>query len=454
MQNLPDIFLKEMKSLLKDDFEIFLETYNEPKHAGLRANLLKLSVEELQYILDYNIPNLELAPVPWSPSGFYFNSEERPAKNPYYNAGLYYIQEPSAMSAVELLNIEENMKVLDLCSAPGGKTTQIASKLNNTGLVVSNDISNQRIKAVLKNIEMQGISNALITNDSPEKLSKVFFEYFDRVLIDVPCSGEGMFRKDSDLIKTYISSREANPQMQKNIIKEAAKMLKPKGLLMYSTCTFNLEENEHQILEFLNENPLFKPVKLIPKYGFSEGFELTESNRLFPHKLKGEGHFLCLLQKTTSSDLCDNTIKKHSLPYTSKNKLPKEYLEFEKNELNISIDGNFVVENGRIYKELDLEVNLKGIKVVRNGLYIGEVKGKSFIPSSAFIMALKKEDFKHTISLNVNDENLIKYLKCETIFLEEKNGFYIICVDKYPLGYGKVQNGTLKNYYNKNWRIL
>lgn len=453
MQNLPDIFLEEMKSLLKDDFEIFLETYNEPKHSGLRANLLKLSSEELKNILDNNILDLELTPVPWCFSGFYFNSEERPAKNPYYNAGLYYIQEPSAMSAVELLNIKEGMKVLDLCSAPGGKTTQIASKLKNTGLVVSNDISNQRIKAVLKNIEIQGISNALITNDSPEKLSKVFFEYFDRVLIDVPCSGEGMFRKDSDLIKTYIPSREANPQMQKNIIKEAAKMLKPEGLLMYSTCTFNLEENEHQIMEFLSENPSFKPVKLIPKHGFSEGFELTESNRLFPHKLKGEGHFLCLLQKNASSNN-DNINKNSNIKYTPKNKLPKEYLEFETNELNISIDGNFVVENGRIYKELDLAVNLKGIKVVRNGLYIGEVKGKSFIPSSAFIMALKQEDFKHTISLNVNDENLIKYLKCETIFVEEKNGFFIICVDKYPLGYGKVQNGTLKNYYNKNWRIL
>lgn len=454
MQNLPDIFLKEMKSLLKDDFDIFLETYNEPKHAGLRANLLKVSIEELQNVLDNNISNLELRPVPWCPSGFYFSSEERPAKSPYYNAGLYYIQEPSAMSAVELLNIEENMRVLDLCSAPGGKTTQIASKLKNTGIVVSNDISNQRIKAVLKNIEIHGISNCLITNDSPEKLSKIFFEYFDRVLIDVPCSGEGMFRKDPDLIKTYISSREANPQMQKNIIKEAAKMLKPEGLLMYSTCTFNLEENEHQILEFLNENPSFKPVKLIPNHGFSEGFELTESNRLFPHKLKGEGHFLCLLQKTYTSDFHDNPIKKSSVKYTPKNKLPKEYLEFEKDELNISIDGNFVVENGRIYKELDLNVNLKGIKIVRNGLYLGEIKGKNFIPSSAFIMALKKDDFKHTISLNVNDENLIKYLKCETIFLEEKNGFYIICVDKHPLGYGKVQNGTLKNYYNKNWRIL
>lgn len=473
MQNLPDIFLKEMKSLLGSDYNEFIKTYDEPKYSGLRINKLKIANEEFESVYKSKLSEMELSPIPWCPSGYYYNDATRPAKSPYYNAGLYYIQEPSAMSPVEFLDIHENMKVLDLCSAPGGKTTQIASKLNNTGILVTNDISNQRIKAVLRNVEMQGISNALITNTSPQKLAPVFEEYFDRILLDVPCSGEGMFRKDPDLIKTYDNSREENPGMQKAILPFAADMLRVGGLMMYSTCTFNLEENEKQILEFLDNNQNFKAIKLPTLHGFTQGYELTESARLFPHKIHGEGHFLCLLQKTSkqsemTEDSCGNefgkpeklsskNIKdKHSLKskYLDRKSLPQEYLDFEKNEMDIEIEGNFILENGKIYKELDLKTQLKGIKIVRNGLYMGEIKGKSFSPSPAFIMAMKKSHFKNTLDLEADDENLIKYLKCETIFVDAKDGFTIICVDGHPLGYGKVKDGTLKNYYNKNWRIL
>lgn len=455
MHNLPDIFLKDMKSLLEKEFDDFLNTYDAPKYSGLRTNTLKITPTHLNNLLSQTIDNINLESIPWCSSGFYFDSEVRPAKSPYYNAGLFYIQEPSAMSAVEYLDVQKNMRILDLCSAPGGKTTQIAAKLEGSGIIVSNDISTQRTKAVLKNIEMLGIDNALILNDSPEKLSKVFVSYFDRILLDVPCSGEGMFRKDPDLIKTYAESRDANPNMQKNILHEAAKMLKPNGLLLYSTCTFNLEENENQIINFLKENEDFIPVQLPSEHGFVNGFGLKESNRLFPHKLKGEGHFLCLLQKKAYDNDNHPSIKNNnSTKYINRDKLPKEFLEFEKKELNFRLDGQFTIENNRIYKELEIEINLKNIKIVRNGLYIGEIKGKSFIPSPAFIMSLKKDDFKHTLSYNSNDENLIKYLKCETIFVQHSDGFIIVCLDEYPLGYGKIQNGTLKNYYNKNWRIL
>lgn len=471
MQNLPDIFLKEMKSLLGSEYDAFIKTYDEPKYSGLRINTLKISKEEFEGIYKSNLSQLMLTSIPWCPSGYYYNEVTRPAKSPYYNAGLYYIQEPSAMSPVEHLDIQEDMKVLDLCSAPGGKTTQIASKLNGTGILVTNDISNQRIKAVLRNIEILGISNALITNTTPEKLASRFGEYFDRILLDVPCSGEGMFRKDPDLIKTYNNSRKENPDMQKTILSHAGSMLKVGGLMMYSTCTFNLEENEKQILEFLENNKNFKAVKLPALHGFTEGYELNEALRLFPHKVKGEGHFLCMLQKTSNNSKLDvtfenesgskkthpkNTRNKHSLSpeLLDRNSLPQEYLDFEKNEMNIKIDGKFLIENGRIYKELDLKIDLKGIKIVRNGLYVGEIKGRSFAPSPAFIMALKKNDFKNTISLSENDDNLIKYLKCETIFVNAEDGFKIICVDGHPLGYGKVKDGTMKNYYNKNWRLL
>lgn len=470
MQNLPDIFLQEMKSLLGSEYEEFIKTYDNQKFSGLRINNLKITNDEFEILYRSQLSKMRLSPIPWCPCGYYYDDSTRPAKSSYYNAGLYYIQEPSAMSAVEYLDIHEGMKVLDLCSAPGGKTTQIASKLKNNGVLVTNDISNQRIKAVLRNVEMQGISNALITNDSPEKLASHFREYFDRILLDVPCSGEGMFRKDPDLIKTYDNSRRENPIMQKVILSHAAEMLKVGGLMMYSTCTFNLEENEKQILEFLKINENFEAIKINGVPGFVSGYGFTESSRLFPHKINGEGHFLCLLKKNSESikkitDIKTNSNKKPGSKnikdksnlksvYLDKKSLPQEYLDFEKKEMNVGIEGNFVFENGRIYKELDLNIDLKGIKIVRNGLYVGEIKGRSFSPSSAFIMAMKKNDFKNVIDFDSEDENLIKYLKCETIFVDIDDGFKIICVNGYPLGYGKVKNTTLKNYYNKNWRIL
>jgi len=466
MINLPTIYLHEMKKLLKDEFDSFLDSYDKEKLSGLRINGLKITKSEFEKLINFNAPKLNIKNIPWCDFGYYYDNQSRPAKLPYYNAGLFYIQEPSAMAPVEYLDIKEGMKVLDLCSAPGGKSTQIATKLGNTGLLVSNDISNHRIKAVLRNIEMMGIKNALIVNDSPEKIALKFNSYFDRILLDVPCSGEGMFRKDPDLIKTYESSKKANPQMQKDILRSAASMLKTGGLIMYSTCTFNVDENENQIMQFLKDNPDFKIENIEKDYGFTKGEGLEEACRLFPHKVNAEGHFLCLIRRISDSFANHvhfdtnpgvNNKKQSSSEKTKrvpKDGLPNQYLEFEKENLNISIEGMFTVENDKIYKELDLGVNLGGLKIIRNGLYLGEVKNFSFIPSSAFIMSLQKEDIKNCIDFNVNDENLIKYLKCETIFTDISDGFVVICVDGFPLGYGKVKNGTLKNYYNKNWRLL
>lgn len=466
MINLPTVYLREMKTLLKDEFDSFLNSYDEERLSGFRINGLKINKAEFERLINFNAPELHIKNIPWCNSGYYYDNQSRPAKLSYYNAGLFYIQEPSAMAPVEYLDIKEGMKVLDLCSAPGGKSTQIATKLGNSGLLVSNDISNHRIKAVLRNIEMMGITNALIMNDSPEKIAVKFSSYFDRILLDVPCSGEGMFRKDPDLIKTYESSKKANPQMQKDILGSAASMLKVGGLIMYSTCTFNIDENENQIVQFLKDNPDFRIENIEKDYGFTKGFGLDQACRLFPHKVNAEGHFLCLIRKVgdsvTKYEHLDKKSavkeKKQNIPEKNKqvpkDELPDQYLEFEKENLNISLQGMFTVENNRIYKELDIGVNLRGLKIIRNGLYLGEFKNSSFMPSSAFIMSLKKEDFKNCIDFNVNDENLIKYLKCETIFTDTKDGFVIICVDGFPLGYGKVKNGTLKNYYNKNWRLL
>lgn len=447
---LPQSFKEEMQTLLKEEYPKFMDSYMSSRHYGLRLNLNKIKIEEFIKIKDTLLKDLELTQIPWCQSGFYYQGENRPAKNPLYHGGLYYIQEPSAMSPVELMDIKKGMKVLDLCSAPGGKATQIAGKLEGEGIVVANDISAQRIKAVLKNFEIQGITNALITNAHQDKMAKVFENYFDRILLDVPCSGEGMFRKDTDLIKSYQKSRIDSPIIQREILPQAEKMLKPGGLLMYSTCTFNLEENEEQIQNFLEEYPNFEIVSLEATNGFVPGY-LEGSLRLFPHKTDSEGHFLCLLKKKETEYIQNDITEK----FTTFDKLPDEFQSFVKENMTLSeIEGNYTLNQDKIYKELNVGRDLKGLKIVRNGLYMGELKNKTFLPSSAFIMSTIKSDWKNTIDLKADDPILTKYLKCETLEFDMPKGMYIICVEGYPLGYGKINNGSLKNYYNKNWRLM
>lgn len=441
MKKLPNNFLELMKGLLNNEYESFIKTYDERRYSGLRATHKKITREKLKTILDFKVDD-----IPWCESGLYFQEEEKLGKHPYYHAGLYYIQEPSAMSPVEYLDIKDGMKILDICSAPGGKSTQIAGKLNGTGLLVTNDISEKRIKAVLKNIELYGVTNAVVVNDSPEKIYNYFGEYFDAILLDVPCSGEGMFRKDDSLINSYEESMKQVPSLQSEILEYGSKMLKPGGIIIYSTCTFNKEENEEKIIEFLNKNKDFSLVDIPKEYGFTQGYEIKEAARLFPHNLKGEGHFICKLMKKGKWQASEKKI--------IKKEPPKEYKEFEKQQLNICLEGNFVSQDEKLFLEIEDFGNKKGIRLVRNGLFVGEIKNNKFLPSQAFIMSLNFGDVKNVIDFSKDDSNLIKYLKGETIFVNsDKTGIIFISVDGYLLGYGKINNGTIKNAYNKSWRI-
>ena len=454
MKNLPQKFLDEMKVLFKQDYDKFINTYNNPSYYGLRANTLKISKLELKAIADFIGEE-----IPWSQDGFYYDINQRPAKSPLYHAGLYYIQEPSAMAVVNNIEIKPGMKVLDICAAPGGKTINIASKLKGEGLLVSNDINNQRTKAILKNIELYGVSNALITNENHHVLEKVFPEFFDRIILDAPCSGEGMFRKDEDLIKSWERSVIETIPVQKELLDSCALMLRPGGIMIYSTCTFNEDENEKQILDFLSRNNNFECIEIPKCNGLISRDILPQSARLLPHKLNGEGHFLCLLRKAykDNSSPESNSVQ-NAEPITKfhflRDKLPYQYLNFEKENLNIKLDGSFIISDNKLYKEVYTEKLIKGFKVIRNGLFVGEIKKEQFIPSQAFIMTLSKSDFKKYLDFDKNDSHIIKYLKGETIFVDNKeDGFYAVGVNGYPLGYGKLQNGKLKNGYNKNWRM-
>lgn len=291
---LSEEYLNRMRDLLgEEEFSAYLKSFDEERLYGLRVNTAKTSPEAFPELVPW-----DLKQIPWIPNGFYYEGTKRPAKDPYYYAGLYYLQEPSAMTPAMLLPVEPGDRVLDLCAAPGGKSTELGVKLAGKGVLISNDISNSRAKALLKNLELWGIANICVTSETPDKLAGVFGPWFDKILIDAPCSGEGMFRKDEDMVKSYEEhGPEYYSRIQKEITDQAVRMLAPGGLLLYSTCTFSRCEDEEIICHILNRHEEMELVKLPLFEGASDGIGLNGCLRLFPHKIKGEGHFMALLHK-------------------------------------------------------------------------------------------------------------------------------------------------------------
>ena len=301
MEQLPSAFLARMKDMLGEEYSAFLDSYDSPRKFGLRVNTLKLSAQEFAETAPF-----QLAPIPWVPNGFFYGKEDRPSRHPFYPAGLYYLQEPSAMAPASRLDITPGEYVLDLCAAPGGKATELAARLQGKGLLVANEISASRAKALLRNLELSGVTNSLVTNETPKRLAGYFPEFFHKVLVDAPCSGEGMFRKDPEVAKTWNEERpDYFGKLQQEIIQHAISMLKPGGLLMYSTCTFSPVENEGLISYVLEQFPEMELLDMEDYPGFTPGnpqwgngdTRLLKTRRIFPHHMDGEGHFLALLRK-------------------------------------------------------------------------------------------------------------------------------------------------------------
>lgn len=457
---LPAAFEEKMKLLLKEEYPAYVSCYDEPRYYGLRVNTKKISVEDFQKICPF-----EIRPIPWIENGFYYDGEQVfPAKHPYYFAGLYYLQEPSAMTPASRLPVEPGDAVLDVCAAPGGKATELGSRLNNTGLLVANDISSSRAKGLLKNIEVSGIGNVLITSEEPGKLTEYFPEYFDKILIDAPCSGEGMFRKDKKMVRAW---EEHGPEffskIQRSIILQAASMLREGGMLLYSTCTFDLSENEEVIAHLLRECPDFRLLEMEPYEGFTPGYplpgmedaSLKKTAHIFPHKMHGEGHFLALLQKGTSPAV--GTLKGASGGGRRRKKLPAELEEFL-GKIRVEFQADRLDIHGeRVYYMPEGLPDLKGVRFLRTGLLLGELKKNRFEPSQALAMYLDAGQYEQVISLPAADERVVRYLKGETLDVEDlvsarEKGWYLFCVDGYPLGWGKLASGTLKNKYLPGWR--
>ncbi len=451
---LPEAFKEKMKQLLKEEYEAYMASYDSPKYQGIRINTLKLDLSKWEKIN----PFITLKEVPWCKEGFYYEKEDKPTKHPYYYAGLYYVQEPSAMSPGAYLPIVPGDRVLDLCAAPGGKSTQIAARMQGEGVLVSNDISVSRAKALLKNLENFGVRQAIVTSETSEKLASKWPGYFDKILIDAPCSGEGMFRKNESAIKSWESyGVDHCVSLQEGILEDAAMMLKPNGMLLYSTCTFSPEENEGMIGAFLQKHPDFKVVPLIPTGGIQQGrpewidapSSLKGALRLWPHHLEGEGHFVCLLKR--ESDSAETIYKPQA--YKRLKDYPEVY-DFLKEQTYLPEDLPVIELKGKLYQVPSDAPSLMGVRTIRCGVLLGEIKNKRFEPGHALVLAYGKEMFKNRICYNSSDEEVLRYLKGETLLHEAPKGYHVICVDGYPLGWVKAQDGRLKNQYPAAWRMV
>ena len=427
---LPEAFLTRIKAQLGDEYEAFLQSLERPRAVALRFNPLKGERPSLPF---------EGESVPWEPEGVYYDPAARPGLHPYHEAGVYYLQEASAMSAVSLLDPQPGERVCDLCAAPGGKTTQIAGRMKGQGFLLCNEYSPKRAKILSQNIERMGVANALVTNETTEKLAAMLPGYFDRVLIDAPCSGEGMFRKEEAAVTDWSQETvEMCARRQADILDAGAKLLHPGGRLVYSTCTFAPEENEQAIAAFLQRNPDFE-LEDVEAPWFTK--VAVGQFRLWPHKLLGEGHFAAVLRKQGEAEAegCGGPGQK----------IPKEWTQFAK-ELDITLpEGKAICFGQTIYwAPIDMP-ELAKLRVLRPGLQLGEVKKDRFEPAHA--LALWLDQCKNTVSFRWDSPQIRGYLHGDVVPATVR-GWCVVCVDGYSLGWGKGDGNVLKNHYPKGLR--
>ena len=427
---LPEAFLARMKTQLNEEFPAFLESLERPRAVALRMNPLKGEAPQLPFVQDG---------VPWEPSGYYYDPEARPGLHPYHEAGVYYLQEASAMSAVALLDPQPGERVCDLCAAPGGKTTQIAGRMLGQGFLLCNEINPKRAQILSRNVERMGVANALVTNEHPARLAEKYKGFFHRVLIDAPCSGEGMFRKEEAAVTDWSQQTvEMCARRQAEILHSGAALLQPGGRLVYSTCTFAPEENEQTVADFLREHPEFT-LEAVDAPWFTPAGE--GQFRLWPHKLLGEGHFVAVLRKAGGEEA--------DIKITPGEKLPKEWTEFAK-DLDITLPrGKAVFFGSSLYWASEEMPDLRGIKVLRPGLELGEMKKDRFEPAHALALCLKTAS--RTVCLPADSPEIAAYMRGEVLPANTR-GWTLVQVNAYSIGWGKCDGKVLKNHYPKGLR--
>ncbi|MEG0548991.1 MAG: RsmF rRNA methyltransferase first C-terminal domain-containing protein [Coprobacillus sp.] len=437
-----ELFEKQMKELLKDEYDEFIEALSKPQVKAFYLNPLKQN--GLKYLNhDYIKPHVVVK------DGYYFDYENyQLGKSPFFSCGMYYIQEPSAMLVSHFLDVKSDDYVLDMCGAPGGKTCAVASQLSHEGLMIANDIVSLRAKILSENVERFGLKNTIVTNCDPLVMPKELPEFFDKIILDAPCSGEGMFRKSDLAIETWSKEKvQECAYIQRNLIDAAMQLLKPGGQLIYSTCTYNTIENEQQV-HYLLDHYDCSLIPLEKSHGMCEGIDMSEAVRLYPHHYNGEGHFIALIQKHGEPIIHKQAALKPSI--SKDNQKLVEY--FYKQYLNINVPPYLYDNNNHIYAFLPQFPQLKGIRVLRNGLYLGECKKNRFEPSLALALTLHKEDVKQSYHFHEKDIQIAQYLHGEAIEGTNQKGYGVIFVEDYPLSFYKESHHQAKNLYPKGLR--
>ncbi len=478
---LPDRFIERMTEYFStqtdSDADDFWRSFEEPAVYGLRLNRSKVPPEKDAAVLASL--GTAIDPVPWCSSGYYAD-EKLSGNDSYAHAGVFYQQEPSAMLPVEILAAKPGEYVLDLCAAPGGKTTRIAEMLQGKGLLIANDISTERCRALLRNVERMGIDDAVILNESPVRLAGRFDAFFDKILIDAPCSGEGMFRRDPSAIKSWERyGVETTVKMQKDILIQADRMLAPGGSIVYSTCTFSEEENERMAEWFMAECEGYEIVvhPEVSNVSFSRVFaEEQGAIRIWPHRSRGEGHFCVHMRKKSSAPRKHSTEEVTSIERCGSGfAIPRCVASFFEGLLTNDAADRFLqilrhsgyLAHDRLhYHGMSADL-YRGLRAVKIGAYCGDIKNVAnqpvFIPSSSLASALRPGDIRpeRRASFERTDQRVERYLKGETVFVRDEEGhkledraFIVVTVDGFPLGFAKYSNHALKNHYPKSWRVL
>ena len=469
-KKLPDTFLARMKEQLGAEYDAFLESYNGGRTYGLRYNPLKFDREDFLKEMTFTFT---LREVPWAEEGFYYEAAQQPGKSIFHDAGAFYIQEPSAMAVATALDPKPGERILDLCAAPGGKSTQIAGRMRGQGLLVSNEIVPSRAKILSQNVERMGVANCVVCREEPEKLAEYFPSFFDRVLVDAPCSGEGMFRKDDVAIDEWSPENVSMcAARQRDILEHAAGMVCAGGVMVYSTCTFSVEENENVIDTFVKTHPEFR---------------LESTERLWPHRVEGEGHFVAKLCKAGERERESLVYQTIAQELTAGRKNNKKGIRKERKENNNGKEKNKVSENGttskqlcesflyddlglteagagRLFKERALfnfgealylipeqMIPLTGLQVERPGLQLGFCEKDRFKPSHALALYLHPEEVRNHYEMTL--EQAKRYVRGETFAVEsDRKGWMLMSVQGCSIGFGKAAGGQMKNHYPKGLR--
>ena len=465
---IPSLFLERMSHYLGDEFPAFVEGMNHPPVSGLRVNTLKLTPEQFRAISTVKLGEK----IPWCPAAFTLPALESgnptPGSHPYHQAGLYYLQDPSAMSPAEMLfsvPLRDHERILDLAAAPGGKTTHLAALMRGRGLLVANEIKDKRVGHLIQNVERWGAENVVITNETPERLADHFGPFFDRVLVDAPCSGEGMFRKDMGARLDWSEEMVAGCAVrQGNILRVAARLVRPGGYLLYSTCTFAPEEDEGAIAQLMDEFPEFEVVKLPQLNGFMPGRPgwlagmkedergLDGAVRLFPHRVRGEGHFACLLRKAGAwENLPVGRVDRFLAPNKAQIGFWRDFVSAV---LHVNLaEARLRAMGERLYYVPDEMADFGRLRVPSPGIWLGSLKKDRFEPAHPLALFLKPGQAKNCVDFAAGSRETAAYLRGETLESEGQPGWALVTVDGWPLGWGKRVQGVVKNHFPRGWMV-